>query len=91
MFNFNPPREDLQNGEITGYRIACVDRDGRRPAIDRTISSSGPYTFMNLIPATLYNCLLAARTIVGFGVEGTVEVLTSMFTLYAFVKYCDNV
>ena len=81
MFNFNPPREDLQNGEIIEYMISCVDRDGRRAAIVRTPSSSTPrpYTFMSLVPATLYDCSLSARTIVGFGVEESVEVLTGMY------------
>ena len=80
-FNFDPPREDLQNGEITGYRISCVDRDGSSAAIVRTLSSSTPrpYTFMSLVPATLYDCSLSARTTVGFGVEESVEVTTGMY------------
>ena len=78
-FNFNPPREDLQNGLITHYRISCVDRNRTRAAVSETILSSAPrpYTFSDLVPATLYDCSLSARTSVGFGVEATVEVLTS--------------
>ena len=92
MFNFNPPEEDLQNGGITEYMISCVDSRGRRPAIVRTISSTAPrpYTFMDLFPATLYNCSLAARTTVGFGVQDTVQVLTCMFALCACIMYYDD-
>ena len=94
MFNFNPPQEVLQNGAITAYRISCVDSGGRMPVEDMYSSSlPRPYTLSNLRPATSYTCSLAARTTVGFGVEDTVQVLTSMFT-YCFcvhVIYCDNV
>ena len=79
QFNFNPPQEDLQNGFIIGYRISCVDRDRTRNAVTMIYQStlSRPYTLSNLVPATLYDCSLAARTSPGFGVEATVEVLTS--------------
>ena len=79
MFNFNPPREDLQNGLITQYRISCVDRSRSREPISENFFSNEarPYTLMSLIPATLYDCSLSASTLVGFGVAATVEVLTS--------------
>ena len=80
MFNFNPPREDLQNGFITQYRISCVDHGRRREPVSDIFPSNQarPYTLMSLLPATLYDCSLSARTLVGFGVAATVEVLTSM-------------
>ena len=79
MFNFNPPREDLQNGLITQYKISCADCGGSRgPVSDNFPSNQArPYTLMNLIPATLYNCSVSASTLVGFGEAATVEVLTS--------------
>ena len=79
MFNFNPPREDLRNGLITQYRISCANRGGNRePISDNFVSNQArPYSLMNLIPATLYDCSLSASTSVGFGVAATVEVVTS--------------
>ena len=79
QFNFNPPREELQNGFIIEYRISCVDHDRTRDAVTMIYQSSlpRPYTLSNLVPATLYDCSLSARTSPGFGVEATVEVLTS--------------
>ena len=76
MFNFNPPREGLQNGDITEYRILCMDRDGRAISNDFPSSAPRPYTLSGLIPATEYNCSLSASTSVGFGVTASVEILT---------------
>ena len=79
MFNFNPPREDLQNGLITQNRISCADHDrSSEPVSDNFPSNqTRPYTLMNLVPATLYDCSLSASTLVGFGVAAIVKVLTS--------------
>ena len=78
MFYFSPPREDLQNGLITQYRISCANRGrSRGPVSDNLPSNQArPYTLMNLIPVTLYDCSLSASTLVGFGKAATVEVLT---------------
>ena len=85
QFNFNPPREDLQNGFIIEYRISCVDRNRTRNAVTMSYQSGlpRPYTLSNLVPATLYDCSLAARTASGLGVEDTVTVLTSMLHEYS--------
>ena len=87
QFNFNPPREDLQNGFITEYRISCVDRSRTRDSVAMIYQSSlpRPYTLSNLVSATLYDCSLSARTSPGFGVEATVEVLTSMSCFFRLV------
>ena len=84
QFNFNPPREDLQNGLITAYRISCVDRNHTRDAVAMIYLASlpGPYTLSNLVPGTLYDCSLSARTAPGFGVNATVEVLTSKLNVH---------
>ena len=86
QFNFNPPREDLQNGFIFAYRISCVDRGRTRDAVAMIYLSSlsRPYTLSNLVPATLYDCSLSARTSPGFGVEATVEVLTSELDVHEY-------
>ena len=77
-FNFNPPREDLQNGYITEYRVSCVDRDRTRAPVSNDFPSNAPrlYSLSGLVPATEYDCSLSASTSVGFGAAASVEILT---------------
>ena len=79
-FFWSPPLEELQNGLILSYMISCVDSDGARDPITEmvTAESIGMATVSGFIPATLYNCFLSARTVIGFGVSGTIQVLTGM-------------
>ena len=67
-----------------------MDRNRTRDAVAMIYQSSlpRPYTLSNLVPATLYYCSLSARTSPGFGVEATVEVLTSK--LFVTNKRLEN-
>ena len=82
MFSWSPPREELCNGVIQSYLISCIAVGREREPITRTVTGefSRMETISGFTPATRYNCSLAARTSVGFGVNGTVIVLTSMYS-----------
>ena len=56
-----------------------MDHSRTRAAVSEVILASEPrpYTFSDLIPATMYDCSLSARTSVGYGVEAMLEILTS--------------
>ena len=82
MFLWSPPLEELQNGVIQSYLISCIDLGREREPITRIVTGefSSMETVSGFTPATRYNCSLAARTSVGVGVNGTVIVLTSMYS-----------
>ena len=78
LFSWTPPVEELRNGIITGYRISCIDVGRTRdPITENAGERSRMATVSGITPATHYNCSLAARTSAGFGVNGTLQVLTS--------------
>ena len=78
MFSWSPPLEELQNGIIQLYRISCDSGRGREPITEIVTGAlSRLVAELNFVPATLYNCSLSARTSAGFGVNDTVQVLTS--------------
>ena len=81
-FSWAPPSEELRNGIIIGYRVSCVAVGNRMGApVTKTISVSAMVTSVTttvqgFIPATLYNCSLAARTSIEFGPYDTLVILT---------------
>ena len=77
MFSWNPPLEELRNGGIQSYRISCMDSMRARDPITEVIAGALSRLVSEFVPATLYNCSLSARTSAGFGVNDTVQVLTS--------------
>ena len=81
MFSWSPPLEELRNGVIQSYLISCIDLGREREPITRTVTGEFRIeTMSGFTPATRYNCSLAARTSVGVGVNGTVIVLTSVYS-----------
>ena len=78
-FSWAPPPEELSNGIIAGYRISCVVVGNQmgEPITDTLGDVFTMTTLQEFMPATRYNCSLAARTSAGIGLNGTLIVLTS--------------
>ena len=59
QLSWDPPEEDKQNGEITGYQVEC----------NGTMSStvSGSITIENLTTFTSYDCSVSASNVAGNG------------------------
>ena len=76
MFSWSPPLEELQNGIIQSYRISCDGGRGRESVME-IVAGALSSLVAEFVPATMYNCSLSARTSAGFGVNDTVQVLTS--------------
>ena len=87
MFSWSPPREELRNGVIQSYLISCIAVGREEEPIISTVTGEVE-TVSGFTPATRYNCSLAARTSVGYGVNGTLLVLTSKYnTLCTYAYY----
>ena len=68
------PLESLQNGEITGYRIRYSGKDG---SVSELLTNETHYLLKRLVKYTCYNISVEARTEVGFGPLGYINVTTS--------------
>ena len=78
-FSWAPPSKELRNGVIAGYRVSCVVVGNQigDPITETLGDVFRMTTLQGFMPATRYNCSLAARTFAGLGPNGTLVVLTS--------------
>ena len=68
------PLENLQNGEITGYRIRYSENND---SVSELFTNETYYLLKRLGKYTWYNISVEARTEVGFGPLGYINVTTS--------------
>ena len=68
--SWNSPRRDLQNGDITGYRLLCQEAGSSVlvPNTNGTADSSNTtYTIPVITPFRSYNCVISAINSEGDG------------------------
>ena len=62
QLSWEPPEEDKQNGEITGYQVEC--NGTMSPTVSGDITST---RVENLTPFASYECSLSASNVAGNG------------------------
>ena len=71
--SWDPPPPELHRGILTGYRITYYI-ENTEPAVQTTLDTS--ITLENLNAFTSYKVNISAETVVGYGPEGTINVMT---------------
>ena len=72
QLSWDPPEEDKQNGEITGYHVEC--NGTMSPTVSGGIAS---ITVENLTPFKSYECSVSALNVAGNGPKASITGTTA--------------
>ena len=70
--SWDPPAEDMQNGDITGYSLNCTSTYGAD--FDAVVAAAQDISLGVFTPFEMYSCAIYAFTAVGVGPTATASV-----------------